>query len=390
MRRCRGRCRAAGRTAGRPQASSATEISSRSSGARSDSGTSAARPSLKSAAQHWARLPPCVLSLDRVAGRADLHRVGAARVEVAPGRRLDQVGWGAVDVVEPGGPQRDRRAQELAGVGVPGSGEDLPRVADLDDLAGVHHRHPVASLGDDAQVVGDQQQGGAVVGAQVVEDPDDLRLDQDVERGGGLVGDHERRTQHQRQGDHQPLPHAAGELVRVGVVARGRDAHHPQRLQRPSLDLGLADRLVVRLQGLGEVLADPHQRVQPGQRLLEDHAQVAPAHGVLLLRLELEHVDAAEPELPVARAALGQQPDQAAAERGLAAAGLADQSEDLALPDVEAHAVDRAHRAALGAVPDAQVARLQHRLPRDPRPARPAPRRCRSSGGLPLARGLCR
>ena len=32
-----------------------------------------------------------VLALDGVPGRADLHRVGTARVEVAAGRRFDQV-----------------------------------------------------------------------------------------------------------------------------------------------------------------------------------------------------------------------------------------------------------------------------------------------------------
>ena len=43
--------------------------------------------------------------------------------------------------------------------------------------------------------------------------------------------------QHQRERDHQPLPHAPGELVRVGAVARRRDAHPAQHVERALLDL---------------------------------------------------------------------------------------------------------------------------------------------------------
>ena len=75
-----------------------------------------------------------------------------------PGRRVDQVRRRAGDVVEAGRAQRDRRPQQLARVGVGRLGEDLARVALLGDPAGVHHRDPVAGLGDDAEVVGDQQQ----------------------------------------------------------------------------------------------------------------------------------------------------------------------------------------------------------------------------------------
>ena len=45
----------------------------------------------------------------------------------------------------------------------------------------VHHRDPVARLGDDAQVVGDEQQRGVEVVLQVGDDREDLGLDQHVE-----------------------------------------------------------------------------------------------------------------------------------------------------------------------------------------------------------------
>ena len=48
----------------------------------------------------------------------------------------------------------------------------------------------------------------------------DLRLDRDVERRGRLVGDEQRRVQHERHGDHHALALAAGQLVRILRHAR--------------------------------------------------------------------------------------------------------------------------------------------------------------------------
>ena len=110
------------------------------------------------ASQHSTRPPPVrSMSTGFVVG-ADVHRVRAPRVEAAARRRVDQVRRRAGDEVEARRAQRDRRAQQLAGVGVLRVAEDVATVALLDDPAGVHHRDPVARLGDDAEVVGDQQQ----------------------------------------------------------------------------------------------------------------------------------------------------------------------------------------------------------------------------------------
>ncbi len=72
--------------------------------------------------------------------------------------------------------------------------------------------------------------------------------------------------------------------MRVGPEPGRRDAHHPQHLERATLDLRLGDPPLVGAQRLGEVIGDPHQRVQPGQRLLEDHRQLGAALGEHLPR----------------------------------------------------------------------------------------------------------
>jgi hypothetical protein len=98
-----------------------------------------------------------------------------------------------------------------------------------------------------------------LVAPQPVEDVEDLRLDDHVERGRGLVGDHQLRLQHDRQRDHDPLAHPAGELVRVVVDPRRRDAHLRERRDRHVARLVLGDVRAVGADRLGEVGADLHQ-----------------------------------------------------------------------------------------------------------------------------------
>lgn len=64
-----------------------------------------------------------------------------------------------------------------------------PRRALLHHLAPPHDQDLVAQLGDDGQVVGDDDERQAGALAQFGEQVEDLGLDRDVECGGGLVGD---------------------------------------------------------------------------------------------------------------------------------------------------------------------------------------------------------
>ena len=110
---------------------------------------------------------------------------------------------GSVSVGEPGigrsGAPRgaSRRGTEASSppvYGCRGLGEQLAAAGRLDDAARVHHVHGVAHAGDDAEVVGDQHQGGVAVGDQLREQLEDLRLDRHVERGRRLVGDQQPRA----------------------------------------------------------------------------------------------------------------------------------------------------------------------------------------------------
>ena len=90
---------------------------------------------------------------------------------------------------------------------------------------------------------------------------------------------------------------------------------------------------------LGDLLADPHDRVQRGHRVLEYHRhRGAPyvLHGLLV-----EDLAALEPHAAALdRAAGGDQSHDRPAEDGLARAGLADDSQGLALFEGERDVLD--------------------------------------------------
>ncbi len=110
----------------------------------------------------------------------------------------------------------------------------------------------------------------------------------------------------------------------------------------------------MRDQALGDDLADAHARVQRAHGVLEDHLHPAP-QGVHVARAGLGDVGTGEADRAAGRL---DEPQQRAAQRRLPAAGLANEPERLAAPDLEVDAVDRAHvadRAPHHPAPDGEV-----------------------------------
>ena len=92
----------------------------------------------------------------------------------------------------------------------------------LHQLAEIHDRHAGRDVADHAEVMRDEQVGQLQVLLQLLQQVDDLGLDGDVERRDRLVADDEVGRGGERAGDADPLPLAAGELVRIAVaIGRG-------------------------------------------------------------------------------------------------------------------------------------------------------------------------
>ncbi len=87
----------------------------------------------------------------------------------------------------------------------------------LDLAARIHHHHAISSLGDDAEIVRDDDQRHTGGRLQLFHQLQDLRLDGDVERGRRLVGDQNFRFAGDCDCDHHALAHAAGQLMRIVV-----------------------------------------------------------------------------------------------------------------------------------------------------------------------------
>ena len=83
--------------------------------------------------------------------------------------------------------------------------EDILDRTRLHDAAAIHDDDAVDRFGDDAEIMRDHHEAHARLGLDVLDELQDLRLDGDVERGGGFVGDQHRRLAGQRHRDHHAL-----------------------------------------------------------------------------------------------------------------------------------------------------------------------------------------
>ena len=161
--------------------------------------------------------PLRVLDGDALRGRRPGRRSSATRPAVdvgARGSRSASNSFGTIDAEV--GHRRAAAPACTRRVGEPNTWRDGP---DLDDPPALHHDHAVGQVGDDAHVVGDQQDAGVDAVAQVAHQLEDLGLHRDVERRRRLVGDEQRRVHRQRLGDHRALSLTARQLVRVRVDA---------------------------------------------------------------------------------------------------------------------------------------------------------------------------
>ena len=138
------------------------------------------------------------------------ERAGGGKVE--QGRRA--AGYRPQRTVA-AGVQPRQRPEQAQRIRHPRLVEDGVRGRGFDRLACVHHHDPVRHAGHDAEVVGDQDQRGLRLLPGGAERLEHLGLDGHVERGRGLVGDDHVGIVRHGDGDHDTLPHAAGELMRV-------------------------------------------------------------------------------------------------------------------------------------------------------------------------------
>ena len=137
--------------------------------------------------------------------------------------------------------------------------------------------------------MGDEQQGGVLLGDEFGEKAQHPSLHGDIEGRRRLVGDEQRRAARHGDGDPDALTLPARQLVRVGP-------HGPRRIGEPNAFaqahgcVGRVDlrQTAVTAQRFGDLLADAHQWIEGGLRVLEHHGD--------LLAAQLGQVTVAPPE----------------------------------------------------------------------------------------------
>src|SRR5664279_1298047 len=297
--------------------------------------------------------------------RADGLGVGAAGVERAAGRDVREVRWDALDRVELLTLEVDTgdRGQQPLRVGVGRARVQLQDRRFLDEPARIHHRDLVGNVRNDSQVVGDQDEAHVALRLKIGEQLHDLRLHGDVQCGGGLVGDDDLGVQRQGDGDHDALPHPARELVGevVDPVVSGRDVDPVHQLDGMLLGI-LPGRATVHPKHLTDL--EPHtvDRVEGGQRILEDHRDLLTAVASSCLLREGQQICPPETDRPlgdVSGRGVENAHDGLRGDR-LAGAGLAQYREGLAGMQVEADAVDGFGHPVPGAELNVQVLYLEH------------------------------
>jgi hypothetical protein len=115
-------------------------------------------------------------------GQVTLQPRLTARGKAATGGKIDQIWHGTRDDIQPifDFPQHRDGGDQSLRIGMTGIGEQGCHIPLLDNPAGIHHGHPVRHLGDDAQVMGDQDDGGAGLCPQHPQQVEDLSLDRDI------------------------------------------------------------------------------------------------------------------------------------------------------------------------------------------------------------------
>jgi hypothetical protein len=162
--------------------------------------------------------------------------------------------------------------------------------------------------------------------------------------------------------DHHALAHAAGELVRIVVEARlgAGNADFPEKGYRPFARLRPREGKVGKNR-LDELLPHGVERVERGQRVLEHHPDLAPAHLSHLFARQVVDAPPLQAHLAARDASrrLEQADDGHAGDR-LAGARLAHHAQNLAGRDMTRDGIESHERAAAGRELDAQVLDLKN------------------------------
>ena len=223
-------------------------------------------------------------------------------------------------------------------IGMPRIIEYFLSHAYFDYLACIHNRYPVRNVCNNAKVVRYVYYGHAQILLQLAYQVQYLCLNGNVKRGGGLVANKNVRMAGNSNGYNSPLPHTAGKLMRILIIAY-LGIGDTDYVQHP-YGFRLCGRLIqplMQLYGFLYLHADLFERVKARHRVLHYHGYLLAADGApFLLSGVLGKVVAF---IHYAAAGYGtvlvKHAQEGFGENGLAGAGFANYGKRLALVKVK-------------------------------------------------------
>ena len=161
----------------------------------------------------------------------------------------------------------------------------------FDNLAFVHHGHVVGYLGDDAEVVGDEDDADMVPLLERPQQLEDGLLHGDIECGGRLVGNDEVGVADEGHGNHDTLLLPTADFVGIaGEYLFGPREHNLLKQVEHTLACLVAGHPLVGKEHLHDLVATTVDRVEAGHGFLEYHANAATADIEVGILVEGEEV----------------------------------------------------------------------------------------------------
>ena len=154
----------------------------------------------------------------------------------------------------------------------------------------------------------DEQDAHSIFPVQLFQKLQNAFLGPYVQRSGRLIRDQQLGTAYDRRGDHHPLPHSPGKLVRIFFIQLFRmfQLHLFQRSQSklsllPSLHTEPTSSVPAASPGMQKqcflhLLPDPHGWIQCGHGFLEDHADLISLDSAHFLFRQSEQVRIVQPD----------------------------------------------------------------------------------------------
>jgi hypothetical protein len=145
--------------------------------------------------------------------------LGGVRFYIGPWDHALDARRGTINRLEAAGHliQSGHARHERSSVRMPRRREELLDRRLLHDPTGIHDNHAVTELGDEIEIMCDEQYRQFELVAYPAKEGDDLGLDRHVEGGRRFVGDKQLRATCDRHCNQHALAHTAAELV--GVAA---------------------------------------------------------------------------------------------------------------------------------------------------------------------------